>query len=639
MLSGVYCLDLNHADINRPPELDIVFIHGIASSAEGAWTNANGDLWPLWLKPILPQGRVVLLNYPAPVFFSSKASSISIRERARNLADFLPTIGIGNRPTVFICHSLGGILLKEIIRNCVETGCDIKIAANTIGIVFLSTPHLGSNVASWTNLIGSALLSDLAKDSEYILALRDWFAQYVEQKQISISAYCETQKYNTVLVVTKESADPSCTRCQIIPVDNNHCDIAKPISPNADIFVRINRDIHQAKGQLNNMTNQLTTIDDYLSLPILTNKMYFSIVSLLNEQSFANSQKSVIISNPCSLPFPRCVIITQDPHILAIGTKLQKRFPDRFSIDNGILGELTADSERDPPSDSDESIDIEIEINLKPTLCWMIETTLFIVTARHVIDYSIDRTCKHTLRTYIDDYTAGESNVLETPKERHSLEAEPDLSRRKSVRTRPRWLTRWMRARDEADCLASLKSEIYERNKFKISIFNYTSKEFTQDASCKIFFTDYGSDVTILSIDISEPANTGVDKFCLDNTFFKRGNAPSFGTPSIEMTYFTPFEPDIELRLERTQETAFFPMYDKVIALRKLMVLSGCSARTGSSGSPIFDSNNEIVGMIVGRTNEDGDYKYLAIELAETISRFTELINQRANKTKKITKR
>jgi pimeloyl-ACP methyl ester carboxylesterase len=234
MLDGVYCIDVSNTEISRLPEIDIVFIHGLSSSADAAWKNDNGDLWPIWLRPFLGNVRILLLNYPAPALFANRFANVSISERARNLADFLPTIGIGNRPSIFICHSLGGILIKEILRCCVTTGCSINIATNTIGIVFLATPHGGSNATAWTDWIGSSLIPDLALNSEYLKSLKEWFVQYIAQTQIPISAYYETQRYKTVIVVKRESADPGCDNCNVIPLDYDHCTIAKPLSPNAD---------------------------------------------------------------------------------------------------------------------------------------------------------------------------------------------------------------------------------------------------------------------------------------------------------------------------------------------------------------------------------------------------------------------
>jgi hypothetical protein len=281
MINGVYCLDINNFSFDHPPDLDVVFVHGIASNAESAWTNANGDLWPLWLKPMLPSVRVVLLNYPAPLFFGDRSSGITIKERARNLADFLPTIGIGIRPTVFICHSLGGVIIKEVIRSCIETGCSLNVALNTVGIIFLATPHAGSKCCNWIEWIGSALAADLALNSEYLVSLRDWFSSHALQSKICISAYYETQTYKNVIVVHRDSADPHCQSCNAVAVDADHCNIVKPISPSSDTFIRIRRDIEDSRKRIEAMSSTIKTIDDILLLPDLTNKMYFDIVNFL----------------------------------------------------------------------------------------------------------------------------------------------------------------------------------------------------------------------------------------------------------------------------------------------------------------------------------------------------------------------
>jgi hypothetical protein len=248
---------------------------------------------------------------PRSRFFSSAASAVTIQERARNLADFLPTIGIGNRPTIFICHSLGGIIIKEIIRSCVDTGCALNIAANTIAVVFLATPHGGSKVANWIESMGSSITSDLAIGSEYCKELRTWFSEYAGQKNIFVSAYYEMQACKKVIIVEKDSADPLCKNCNTIGLDANHYTICKPASPNDDLFLRLVRDIGVARMRLDQMSKQIATIEDILLLPDLTNKMYFDVINFLNILFSATSRKCIIISNPCGGPKPCSIIITK----------------------------------------------------------------------------------------------------------------------------------------------------------------------------------------------------------------------------------------------------------------------------------------------------------------------------------------
>jgi pimeloyl-ACP methyl ester carboxylesterase len=609
MLDGVYCLDLNNSDVSRIPELDVVFVHGLSSSADAAWKNANGDLWPLWLKPMLPNARVILLNYPAPTFFSSPTSRVSIRERARNLADFLPTIGIGNRPTVFVCHSLGGIVVKEILRSCVETGCALNIAANTVGVIFLATPHAGSDIVRWLEWMGSNLTADLAINSEYILSLRDWFSQYTTQKDIAISAYYETQTYKNYVVVSKESADPCCKMCNVVALDYDHCNMAKPISPNSDVFIRLKRDIELSKQRLEKMTTQLVSVDDILALPELTNKMYFDIINFLNVQCALSSQHAVFISNPCGAPKPSCIIVSKDPDFIKIGLQLQERFPDRFSIQGGLLGEFTSDTDEK----SSKALVLihqyldnlaEIELKLRPLLAWKVEDTILMVTVSHAIDFSIHEWCVNCLHGYFD-----ETSTNAEAASRNEIAA----------------YFRSSETSERLDFLAMLKNETYKRNKFRASLFNFSSMEDIVNLSCSVRATDFRFDIAIVAFDLRNTSNVELESWCLrdDSVYYISESLPVFGNPTVGALCTTPTNPLEKLEIESINETVFFPMHDKVTTLKQIMVLSGGQAKRGESGAPVLDSNKNIVGMIVGRTNDGGKYKYLAVNTANIAERIS----------------
>lgn len=176
MLDGTYCLEIRNTPSQSAPDVDVIFVHGLSSGAQSAWENQNNDLWPMWLGQMLPQARILLLNYPAAALFTGDSSRINIQERARNLANLLPANGIGSRQTIFVCHSLGGIMVKEILRASIENGCSPRIAANTAGIIFLATPHLGSDLANFGSLFGSKLTKDLARGSDYLKDLHQWFS-------------------------------------------------------------------------------------------------------------------------------------------------------------------------------------------------------------------------------------------------------------------------------------------------------------------------------------------------------------------------------------------------------------------------------------------------------------------------------
>lgn len=62
------------------------------------------------------------------------------------------------RPIIFVCHSLGGLVVKRALLYCrsvtnekLETLRSIYVS--TYGILFLGTPHNGSDLAKWGHLL------------------------------------------------------------------------------------------------------------------------------------------------------------------------------------------------------------------------------------------------------------------------------------------------------------------------------------------------------------------------------------------------------------------------------------------------------------------------------------------------------
>ena len=80
---------------------------------------------------------------------------MNVFERAANLLELLAGHGIGNRPIVFVTHSLGGILTKLLLRKSLDASdSDWKrISESTRLVVFLSTPHSGSALAKVLSVV------------------------------------------------------------------------------------------------------------------------------------------------------------------------------------------------------------------------------------------------------------------------------------------------------------------------------------------------------------------------------------------------------------------------------------------------------------------------------------------------------
>jgi hypothetical protein len=97
------------------------------------------------------------------------------------------------RPLLFICHSLGGVVVKRALVIAHERSRRYNsIIRDTFGIMFLGTPHRGSNAAFWGKLFGSLadvltlgsirtqLLGDLKRKSDVLGAT---CLQFVERSQ------------------------------------------------------------------------------------------------------------------------------------------------------------------------------------------------------------------------------------------------------------------------------------------------------------------------------------------------------------------------------------------------------------------------------------------------------------------------
>src|SRR5258706_7317064 len=109
---------------------DMVSLHGVGGHPIDTWQASHSDesFWPKWLEDDLPGVRVLMIGYRSELAAFQKRGDMAISLRALNVADMLRAYGIGKRPYVFICHSMGGLIAKAIIRS---TGTDSSEPFNT----------------------------------------------------------------------------------------------------------------------------------------------------------------------------------------------------------------------------------------------------------------------------------------------------------------------------------------------------------------------------------------------------------------------------------------------------------------------------------------------------------------------------
>ncbi|KAI2633761.1 hypothetical protein GGS26DRAFT_554645 [Hypomontagnella submonticulosa] len=255
------------------PTVDIVVVHGLnpvdkQSHAEATWT--SGD--KLWLRDFLPKrapnARILLFGYNSNVAFQT--ATAGVREQAENLLNRLKEARTTepNRPLMFICHSLGGLIVKRALVHSNNDETYESIQESTFGIAFFSTPHRGGNHAGIGSVVAKIARSVLGNPSNTFMdALRDGssfldiitddFRQLIEDFQF-LSFY-ETQPLGRLgVVVDKDSATLGLpgTREKQIALDANHRNICKFDNEEdpryqqvADNIVKMINDAGSSQGQ------------------------------------------------------------------------------------------------------------------------------------------------------------------------------------------------------------------------------------------------------------------------------------------------------------------------------------------------------------------------------------------------------
>lgn len=230
--------------------LDIVFIHGITGEPKETWINHSGEFWPHWLADDLPGLCIHTAGFPSSVFAKWAKKEMTLPERASTLTEHMVSHRIGSRPLVIVCHSLGGLLAKEIFRACCEAQDeDWNALGNQLKlVVFFATPHKGAALAavvkSLMPRVSSPSIDALSNDTGYLTNLNNSYRDLAVRSGLTTIAYYEKYKTKGVaLVVSEDSADPGCTKTRPIPVDADHVAICKPASRDAPAYLSVRRHI------------------------------------------------------------------------------------------------------------------------------------------------------------------------------------------------------------------------------------------------------------------------------------------------------------------------------------------------------------------------------------------------------------
>lgn len=212
--------------------------------------------WPIdWIPQQFPQIRILGLQFESALSYWVKKvcpceqGKLKLKFRSKDYLQRLADAGVGDgRPVVWVCHSMGGLIVKGIINQSIASN-DPKvkrIGQNSKGIIFLGTPHRGSSIAKITQqtalLWPTIEVKDMEENSKELLKLNDEFLDNIRKMNepveiVSIaegSAMKVFQNY-TMIVVPLQSAFLDYGDFYVS--NENHLNLSKPISQNSFIYL------------------------------------------------------------------------------------------------------------------------------------------------------------------------------------------------------------------------------------------------------------------------------------------------------------------------------------------------------------------------------------------------------------------
>ncbi|XP_074041004.1 protein SERAC1 isoform X3 [Leptinotarsa decemlineata] len=226
--------------------IDVVFIHGLLGGVFYTWRQRNKS------QNIL---SIIGINYETSLSMwasicPTEKVKFTLEERSDDLLKKLLDAGLGQRPIVWVTHSMGGLIVKNILSKAFD--CDnlaVKnVCLNTRGIVFYSTPHNGSRLANLSQatallLWPSVEVRELRENSPQLRKIHEKFLKIVQAVPMKIVTFVETKstvvtamKLN-FLLVEPNSGNPGVGEYYEVPQD--HLGICKPLTKHSFLYQKV----------------------------------------------------------------------------------------------------------------------------------------------------------------------------------------------------------------------------------------------------------------------------------------------------------------------------------------------------------------------------------------------------------------
>lgn len=156
----------------------IVFVHGLLGENERAWRSPRSD----WVEIVLADPDLADFDVLRAEWYTTLLSGeFDLHDCADQLALHLSSPVGGNSPALsarrllFVCHSMGGLVVRQALVNCPELTHD-----RTVSVLSYGTPARGVELADRfedvARVFGQKQVLDLSQSSPVLAALHERFS-------------------------------------------------------------------------------------------------------------------------------------------------------------------------------------------------------------------------------------------------------------------------------------------------------------------------------------------------------------------------------------------------------------------------------------------------------------------------------
>ncbi len=181
------------------PSAKVFFIHGITGSPLATW-NVNGvkEKYGSWITSLpkdLPYTDIYSIGYDSSIFSNE---SITFDDYSLQLVSIIED-DLNTENIFFICHSMGGIIAKNVVKILTENPklSKSKLRDCSFHYVFFGTPHLGadSEIEKFRVLFRSkSLFKQLMPKNPILKTISAFFSDYVKNNRPEVECFYETKK-------------------------------------------------------------------------------------------------------------------------------------------------------------------------------------------------------------------------------------------------------------------------------------------------------------------------------------------------------------------------------------------------------------------------------------------------------------